>query len=104
MGLEGGMQEIDGNWFETGWAVVRNKKGEVGIGSSFHMEVPQKLLRHIKEGKELGIATDIEFNMTDSGKKQGFFGLMTNGHIDRANGYAEGVISALTRFLHAELF
>src|SRR5689334_5962405 len=64
VGEEGGMQELDlrngeNQWFETGWCVVVDKKGNVGIGSSIHMEVPEKLMKHIHAGKELGTATDI---------------------------------------------
>ncbi len=101
---EGGMQNIGEQWFETGWCVVVDRKGKIGIGSSIYMEVPQKMMKHIHAGKELGTATDIEFATIDAGKKAGFFGLMTNGHIDRATAYADGIISALTRFLHPNLF
>lgn len=109
IGEEGGMQEMDlGNghtqWFETGWCVVVNTKGKAGIGSSIHMEVPKKMMKHIHKGKELGEATDIEFNVIEAGKNAGFFGLMTNGAIDRTAAYADGILSALTRFLHTDLF
>lgn len=109
VGLEGGMQEMNlgnGNtqWFETGWCVVVGKKGDVGIGSSIHMEVPEKMMKHIHNGKELGKATDIEFATIDTGKNAGFFGLMTNNHVDRTNAYADGIITALVRFLHPDLF
>lgn len=104
VGEEGGMQELDGQWFETGWCVVINRQGQTGIGSSIHMEVPNKLMRHIHKGQELGVATDIEFATIDAGKNAGFFGLMTNGHIDRTNAYVDAVITALSRFLHPQLF
>ena len=104
VGLEGGMQKIGERWLETGWIVIKDKNGNEGIGSSIHMLVPPKLISHIEQGKELGVATDIEFITIESGKKQGFFGLMTNNAIDRTNAYADGVISALSRFLHPHLF
>lgn len=104
IGLEGGMQKIHKYWIETGWCAIVDTKGNLGIGSSIHMQVPPKLLRHIKKGKELGQATDIEFATIESGKKTGFFGLMTNGKISRTKGYADGIIAALTRFLHPQLF
>lgn len=104
VGEEGGMQEIDGKWFETGWCAVVDRNEQAGIGSSVHMEVPKKLLKHVHAGKELGEATDIEFSVIESGKNAGFFGLITNGHIDRTAAYADGIISALTRFLHPQLF
>lgn len=105
VGLEGGMHEIpNGKWMETGWCVIVNPQNQLGIGSSIHMEVPPKLMHHIAQGKELGMATDIVFNEIESKKKAGFFGLMTNNHIDRTSAYADGVIAALTRFLHPHLF
>lgn len=104
VGLEGGMQEINGKWIETGWCVIVDKQNNEGIGSSIHMQVPPKLMKHIHAGRELGTATDIEFEQIESGKKAGFFGLMTSGHIDRTNAYADGVIAAFTRFLHPHLF
>lgn len=105
VGEEGGMNEVEGKWFETGWCVVIDTNGTYGIGSSIRMEVPPVLLGHINKGeKELGDATDIAFNEIESGKKQGFFGLMTNGHIDRTAAYADGIIAALSRFLHPHLF
>lgn len=105
VGEEGGMNEVEGKWFETGWCVVIDKKGAVGIGSAIRMEVPPELLHHINGGeKELGVATDIAFGTIESGKNAGFFGLMTNGQIDRTTAYADGIIAALTRFLHPNLF
>lgn len=110
VGQEGGMNSFDlaqdkqKFWVETGWCAVVDKKGTVGISSSVRMEIPQKMMKHIKKGKELGEATDIEFKVIESGKNAGFFGLMTNGAIDRTNAYADGIISALTRFLHPDLF
>ena len=105
VGEEGGMDEIEGKWFETGWCVVVDTKGTVGIGSSIRMEVPPVLLRHINHGeKELGVATDIVFGTIESGKKAGFFGMMSNGTIDRTAAYADGILAALTRFLHPHLY
>lgn len=109
VGEEGGMQEMhlentESQWFETGWCVVVDRNEKIGIGSSIHMEVPQKMMKHIHIGKELGEATDIEFKTLESGKNAGFFGLMTNNHIDRTAAYADGIISALTRFLHPNLY
>lgn len=98
------MQELDGQWFETGWIVIRNKQGIEGIGTTIRMEVPQKLLKIVEKGQELGIACDIVFQDENTKHKEGFFGLMTNGHLSRTKGYKDGIISALSRFLHPEVF
>lgn len=104
VGLEGGLNKIDDKWFETGWAAIINKKGEIGLGSSIRMEVPDKIMKLIEETGELGYATDAYFKQKDTKHGEGFFGLMTRGRIDRAEGYAGGLISALSRFIHKNLY
>lgn len=104
VGLEGGLQKIGKNWFDCGWAVVVDKKGVAGIASTVRIETPTKLMRLIKQGKELGEANDLYFKKENSKQGQGHFGLMTNGAITRAQGYRDGLIMALTRFLHPELW
>ena len=104
VGLEGGIHKIGTKWFDYGWAVIINKKGEEGIGSSIRMEVPDKIYKLIKKHGELGYATDAYFKTVNSKQNQGYFGAMTKGKITRARGYSDGVLSALARFLHKDLF
>lgn len=104
VGLEGGLQRIGKRWFDCGWAVVLSKKGELGIASTVRIETPAKLMKLIKQGKELGEANDLYFKKKNSKQGQGHFGLMTNGAITRALGYRDGLIMALTRFLHSEIW
>lgn len=104
VGLEGGLQRIGKRWFDCGWACVVNKKGEIGIASTVRIETPAKLMKLIKQGKELGEANDLYFKKKNSKQGQGHFGLMTNGTITRAEGYKDGLIMALTRFLHPEIW
>lgn len=104
VGLEGGMHKIGNKWFDYGWAVIVNKKGEEGIGSSIRIEVPNRIYQLVKKHGELGYATDAYFKTVNSKQKQGYFGMMTNGKITRARGYSDGVIAALSRFLHKNLF
>lgn len=104
VGLEGGLQKIGSKWFDCGWAVVVSKDGKVGIASTVRIETPTKLMKLIKKGIELGVANDLYFKKENSKQGQGHFGLMTNGTITRAQGYRDGLIMALTRFLHPELW
>lgn len=62
------------------------------------------MIKLIREGKELGEANDLYFKKKNSNQGQGHFGLMTNGAITRAHGYCDGLVMALTRFLHPELW
>ncbi len=104
VGLEGGLQKVDDRWFDSGWAVVINKEGFEGIGSSLKMQTPEKMMKLIRKGKELGEVDDIFFKRKDSKKKEGHFGLMTKKLINRKDGYIDAVISALVRFNHPKLF
>ncbi len=104
VGLEGGIQQIGANHFECGWMVVTDKNGTEGIGSSIKMNTPKKVMELIEKGKELGDVIDILFNRTNAKQAEGYFGLMTKNAITRTKGYTDGVIVALTRFIHPHLF
>ena len=104
VGLEGGLQEIDGTWFDSGWMVVVDRKGNEGIGSTIKMKTPEKIMKLINQGLELGIANDLVFHTKNSKHAQGHFGLMTKNAITRKSGYRDGVIAALSRFVQPDLF
>ena len=104
VGLEGGLQEIDGHFFDCGWIVVCDREGREGIGSTAKAPTPPRIVAMIQEGMELGTANDIVFGTTNSKQNDGHFGLMTKGVITRASGYRDGVIMALARFIHPHLF
>jgi len=104
VGLEGGMNQIDGKWFDCGWIVVVDASGIEGMASSVRMSVPEKFIKIIRNGKELGHATDELFDTENSKQDIGYFGLMTNGHLTREKEYTDAVIAALTKFLHPHLF
>ncbi len=104
VGLEGGLHKIGKDWFDTGWIVVINKKGEQGIGSSIWMKSPEKMMEHVFKGIELGFVDDLIFDKKNSKHAEGHFGLMTQNALTRTSAYTDGVISALTRFVHPHLY
>lgn len=104
VGLEGGLQKIGKYWFDSGWVFVVHKNGTEGIGSSIKIHTPEKMMRMIRKGMELGSVDDILFKTKNSKRKKGHFGHMTKNHITRVIGYEHGVISALARFINPQLF
>lgn len=104
VGLEGGLQKIGERWFDCGWIVVVDKKGKMGVGSSLRLEAPAKMMELIQQGIELGKVNDIFFKKENSKHDQGHFGLMTNNAVTRKEGYRDGIIAALSAFIHPELF
>lgn len=107
VGLEGGLQKIGQLWFDCGWVVVIDRKLRTGYGSSLRLQIPVKIVKMtklIRAGLELGDVVDRLFNRQNSKQAEGHFGLMTKGALNRTQAYTAGVISALARFIHPELF
>lgn len=103
VGLEGGLQKTGDHWLDCGWIVVLDNNGNEGIGSTVKMVVPGKMMKLIHEGQELGVACDIIFDVEDARQGAGHFGLMTKNQITRTSGYKDGVIAALSYFVHPNL-
>ena len=103
VGLEGGLEQIEGKWFDCGWIVVIDKEGGLGIGSTIRMRVPEEMMDLIKQGFGLGMVDDKVFGLENSKQASGHFGIMTNDVITRTHGYRDGVVSALTAFIHPDL-
>jgi inosine/xanthosine triphosphatase len=99
VGIEGGLQQTEGSWFNSGWAVVVDRDGGEGVGSSLRMQVPLALMELVLAGQELGKACDLVFGRTDANRAEGFVGLMTGNAIHRTGALCDAVIAALTPFL-----
>lgn len=104
VGIEGGLHQIGAIWFDTAWIVVINKSGKKGIGSTYRLQTPNRFMKMIKKGKEIGEAADEIFKTKNSKQKSGHFGLMTKGIISRADAYTNGIICTLSRFIRPEIF
>lgn len=104
VGLEGGLHKIGAHHFDCGWIVVINREGVEGIGSTARILTPPRIIELIHQGMELGAANDVVFGTTNSKQSEGHFGLMTKNVITRADGYMHGVVMALSRFVHPDLF
>lgn len=104
VGLEGGLQQIGQDWFDCGWVVILNRKGQRGLSSSGRMWTPSRMIAKVKEGMELGNVDDLFFGTENSKQDIGHFGLMTNGSVTRADAYCEATIMAAAAFLHPQFF
>ena len=89
---------------EGGWVVVVDRKGQEGIGSSARLAVPPQMVELVLKGMELGDAVDAIFHQQNSKQSQGHFGLMTKNMITRTKAYSDGVLTALARFIHPDIF
>ena len=104
VGIEGGLHKHSYGWFERGLVVIVNKKGDIGIGSSGGLFVPDKVMEHIHEGKTLEEAIDTLFGTNKIGEGIGMFGVFTKEVVTRAGAIEHGVAFAIARFLHKDLY
>jgi inosine/xanthosine triphosphatase len=104
VGLEGGLHKLGKLWLDTGWMVIVDKDGTEGIGSTIRMQTPEKMMKLIRTGMELGHVNDIIFHKENSKQAEGHFGLMTQNAITRTSAYVDGLIAALAPFINPSLF
>ena len=103
VGLEGGLQNFRDSWFNSAWAVVIDRTGSEGTGSTIRMKVAPAVMQLVMEGKELAEACDIVFGVDNTKSGAGYFGLMTSNAINRTSAFRDAVIAALAFFCHPEL-
>lgn len=99
IGMEGGMNKIGEKWFECGWIAVVDRAGNVSLGSSARFEVPAAIIEQVRAGKELGEVMIACTGIPEINKSRGAMGLLTNGHVPRADSYAHGLFFAFGPFV-----
>jgi inosine/xanthosine triphosphatase len=104
VGIEGGLHKHSYGWFERSLVVIVDRQGNVGIGSSGGLKLPDAVVRRIEKGENLEQAVDGLFGTKKIGEGMGMFGILTKGVVTRSSGVAHGVAFALARFLHEEIY
>lgn len=104
VGLEGGLEEIDTEFWTSAWMCIQDATGKCGYGRTGAFLLPPLVSELIHKGEELGIATDIVFNKVNSKHAGGTVGALTDEHITRADFYRDALIFALIPFLKPELY
>lgn len=103
VGIEGGIEKIDGEMEAFAWVVIKSSEvnGKARTGTFF---LPKKVVELIDSGKELGEADDIVFGHTNSKQKNGAVGILTGNVIVRTSYYTEAIILALIPFKNSEIY
>lgn len=97
--IEGGAYRVDlpetEQWYESACAAVAQNDGEPSVAYGPAYPIPPAIARHLREGKDLNQAMESETGITDIGKREGFNGWLTDGHLDRRAASAQAVLLAL---------
>ncbi len=104
IGLEGGLEKFESQYWAFAWMCVQDKDGKYGFGRTGSFLLPPQVSKLIDDGQELGIATDSVFNETNSKQKRGTVGVLTNDTINRQSFYRDAIILALIPFLKPDLY
>ncbi|MDE0755593.1 MAG: inosine/xanthosine triphosphatase [Woeseiaceae bacterium] len=100
VGLEGGVDEIDGKLMAFAWMAIRHSSGNISRVRSVTLPLPDAVRDLVNDGLELGTANDRVFSKVNSKQKGGAFGLLTNGRMTRESVYAQSISIALIPFVH----
>jgi inosine/xanthosine triphosphatase len=103
VGIEGGVEEVNGNIEVFAWIAICNSRQE-GASRTCTFTLPLGLTTLLHQGIELGHANDIFFGEEHSKQKGGAVGSLTNQVLGRTEYYVQPVLLALIPFLHPELY
>lgn len=105
VGMEGGVCEVEGRWFLTGWVAIVDKTGKIGLASGGRLELPEKIVRELmKKEKELGDIVDEIAGLKGSKHNLGTNGVLTKGIIMRGSGFENACIEAMAKFISPEYY
>lgn len=100
VGLEGGLEWIEGEPMASAWMVVTNKNGQLGQARTPTLPLPPAVKELLLQGLELGEANDRIFATAHSKQAGGAYGLLTNNLMTRESVYTQALILALLPFSH----
>jgi inosine/xanthosine triphosphatase len=103
VGIEGGVEDIDGEMNAFAWVVVLDN-ARMGKGRSGAFILPPKVAELVRQGVELGEADDQIFLRNNSKQQNGAIGLLTDDAVDRVQLYVPAVIFALIPFKNPSLY
>ena len=83
VGLEGGIQEFDGQLMAFAWMAVLDRDGRLGEARSVTLPLPPAIKRLVDGGMELRDANDRVFGTVNSKHEGGAFALLTGGRYTR---------------------
>ncbi|MDO8503853.1 MAG: inosine/xanthosine triphosphatase [bacterium] len=104
VGIEGGIEEKNSEMEAFAWVVVESSDNKLGKGKTGTFLLPSKIVALIKQGKELGEATDIVFGRTNTKQEGGTVGILTDNVVDRTKYYTQAIVIALIPFKNRALY
>lgn len=83
IGLEGGVNEVNGQMYICNWGALALRDGTFFIAGGARIPLPEEVAKSIREGLELGPVMDAYTNRTGISHSEGAIGVFTNGLLNR---------------------
>ena len=84
VGLEGGVQEIEGQMYICNWGALVTPKGEIFTATGAGVPLPEEVAEQLRAGAELGPVMDVFTNKNGIRHDEGAIGVFSNGLINRS--------------------
>ncbi len=94
VGLEGGIIKLHEKWFTFGVTCIIDKNGKEGFGVSSMLNLPDKVIDKVFNGRELGDVMDEITGEKNTKKKGGAVGFFTRGVLTRKDLFVHSTILA----------
>lgn len=104
VGLEGGVAFEGEDCWMIGCCAVVDRTGQVAVGKGHSFLLPPVVAEGVRAGHEVGPLIDRLAGESDTKKKGGAIGYLTNGTVSREDLFAAVVGAAMVQFLHPELY
>ena len=103
VGVEGGVDVIDGLLYTFAWIAVSDGEQQ-SFARTGSFELPPEVARLIYSGMELGDADDLVFGKQNSKQQNGAAGLLTRDIVTREQLYLQAIILSLIPFMNKNLY
>jgi inosine/xanthosine triphosphatase len=104
VGLEGGIAQLAGRWYNFGVICIAAADARCSFGVSPMFELPRAIVGRLLAGEELGHLIDELSGEENTKQKGGAIAFMTQGRVDRRQLYTQGAVMALVPFLNPALY
>lgn len=104
IGLEGCIIDTGYGMFVSGWVVVIDKNGALGIGGGGRLLLPERIASEVRKGRELGPVMDEFIGDHNIKQKQGTVGILTNNVVSRVDAFERTVVYALATFMNPQYY
>jgi inosine/xanthosine triphosphatase len=104
VGIEGGLIELGGQWYNLGFVAIVDKGGFLGTGTSGWFELPPSFVERLRGGEELAGVVDSFFGVKGVGRTEGAVGVLTGNRVTRRDLYVHGLYMAMIPLLNKKIW